>query len=182
MTVGAGILDTCCLINLFASGKGSDILQATQHKWYVPAVVMGESLFLRGEDSQGQATREPLDLASIVSSGVIEIAEARNEAENDLFVTLAQSLDDGEAMALAIAGFRSWVLATDDRRARNCASRLDVQVITTPEMISLWYERAGASKEAVAELIARIERLARFFPAKDAPLAEWWGKLRRMAL
>ena len=40
----------------------------------------------------------------------------------------AVDLDDGEAMALAIAAVREWCLATDDVAARKTASQLGVTV------------------------------------------------------
>ena len=61
---------------------------------------------------------ESVDIDDLISRDVIQICNCDNAEEQELFVNLAASLDDGEAMSLAIALSRNWHLATDDKKAR----------------------------------------------------------------
>jgi predicted nucleic acid-binding protein len=45
-----------------------------------------------------------------------------------VYTALLQAIDPGEAMSLAIAGARGWIVYTDDGRARRIAGRRGVTV------------------------------------------------------
>ncbi len=87
---------------------------------------------------------------------------------------LAGDLDDGEAMALAIARLRGWTLATDDRKAKRFADDLDVPVVTTPELMQRWAKASKIRPAKLRTLLSNIQHCARFVPAEDAPGYDWW--------
>lgn len=171
------VIDACCLINLCAAGDVETWLRALGGHWHVPRPVLAESLFLRTEHDDGTITREAISLAGAIESSTLAICEPTGDGEIELYVECAVSLDDGEAMALAIAKARQWLLATDDRKAISLAQKLDVPVVTTPELIRNWSVLTGASVVAIREVLQRIQDRARFFPRERSPLREWWFEI-----
>jgi predicted nucleic acid-binding protein len=121
-----------------------------------------------------------INVDPVMKAGLMEVCSPADGPETDLYVSLAQELDDGEAMALAIAKSRGWTLATDDRKARRKATELGVRALTTPELMRRWAERTKHPKRVVTDALLRIETLARFIPAGTAPDADWWrAQLKR---
>jgi predicted nucleic acid-binding protein len=169
------VLDTCCLVNLAAIDGTLECLAKFGLIWYVPTAVQAEGIFIRvGRDSR-QVNR--IDLARAVSTGTVQICALTGEEEHGLYVEFALSLDDGEAMALAIAKNRNWRLATDDRKARLKAKSVGVAILTTPELVKRWVTKTGHSEAQIADALRRIETLARFAPADDSDAARWWRKV-----
>ena len=168
------IVDACCLINLCAAGELRDLLNAAGGQWYVPSVVRTESMFLRVEQPDGTIVREPIDLAPFMESGVLKECRPETGPELDLYVVLASRIDDGEAMALAIAKTRGWIVSTDDRKARRLATDLGVRVWTTPQIMKRWADVTKSPADVVRSRLWRIEQRARFFPATADPLSAWW--------
>ena len=91
-----------------------------------------------------------------------------------MYVDLATQIDDGEAMALAIAKSRSWAVSTDDRKAKRIADELSVKVLTTPEIVKRWADLARPSLDDLRQTLQLIETRASFFPSANHPLHSWW--------
>jgi len=172
--VADGIIDTCCLINLCAVGGLSDWLPALGLLWHVPSAVMDEAIFLRRTQEAGKPRKEEVDLRPLVADGTLRVCDIESAEELALYVRLASELDDGEAMAMALARCRNWLLATDDRKARRLASDLAVAVLTTPELMKRWADAASPAPGKLAAALRRVQELARFVPAPDFPLHDWW--------
>ena len=169
------VLDTCCLVNLAAIDGTLDCLSSFALTWYVPTAVQAEGIFIRAAADTRVVHR--IELTNVMSAGTVQICAPADDAELALYVELAFSLGDGEAMALAIAENRGWKVATDDRKARIKADAVGVSVVTTPELLQHWATDAPHSMADVANARSRIETLARFVPAEDSPAARWWRKV-----
>ena len=117
---------------------------------------------------------EPVRLDPLLTSGVLTICGIEGTAQEELYVKYALELDDGEAMSLAIAQARNFALATDERKARRVIreSRLQVRVISTPEVIRAWAR--GKARAELATVLRTIEARARFRPSSADPLEAWW--------
>jgi predicted nucleic acid-binding protein len=170
------VLDTCCLVNLAAIDGTLECLAVFGLTWYVPTAVETEGIFIRSATDTKEVRR--IDLAPNITAGIVRICAPADDVEHALYVELAMSLDDGEAMALAIAKSRRWKLATDDRKARNTAASIGVAIVTTPELLERWATRAHHSEAETADALRRIESLARFTPPDNSPGTEWWRKIR----
>ena len=168
------VLDTCCLVNLAAVDGTLECLATFGLTWYVPTAVQAEGIFIRTSADKREVQR--IDLNSAISIGTVQICAPADDTEMALYVEFALSLDDGEAMGLAIAKNRNWRLATDDRKARVKATAAGVTVVTTPELMQRWGSRTGCSNVDLAATLKRIETLARFVPSDDSPAAMWWRK------
>lgn len=172
-----GLIDACCLINLFASKCEQDILRASGYRWYIAKAVVGETLKIRRSPPNDEEPYELIDLKPILSTEILtECSPTTSEVSR--YVELAHELDDGEAMSLAIAVERRWVLATDDRKAIRMANALKVRQISTLELIENWARASQLDEESIREIILRIESSARFVPRRDDPLHGWWSALR----
>ena len=168
------VVDACCLINLCAAGELRERLSLIGGNWYIPTAVSAESLYLHIEQADGTIDKSPLDLQPCIDDGVLMSCTAEPGEELDLYVDLATRLDDGEAMALAIAKTRSWALSTDDRKAKRVAGELSVAVLTTPEIMKRWADSATPSSEELRKALCCIEQRASFFPSASDPLQSWW--------
>ena len=70
----------------------------------------------------------------------LQLTTYQNQAEFDLYLSLCEQLDFGEASCLAIAKPRGWLFLTDDRAARRLASTLNVDVSGTLGVLKLAIE------------------------------------------
>jgi len=168
------IIDACCFINIYATGELRGFLQGSAWGWHIPSAALAESLFIRVTSDKGDDAREPIMPEPYINENLITLVEVGGADEAELYVRLAGDLDDGEAMALAIAKSRGWTLATDDRKAKRFASDLDVPVVTTPELMQRWAMASKIRPAKLKRLLSNIQNCARFVPAEDAPCYDWW--------
>jgi predicted nucleic acid-binding protein len=168
------LIDACCLINLCSSGRLPDILRGIPNQWHVCTAVATETLYVNVATSK-ERTRVKVDLQPWFDNAVLLPCEPGPQDELAAFVNYATRVDDGEAMSLALAKCRSWILATDDRKARRIATDDSIPIINTIQIIQEWAGRTGAALGAIKELINNISILARYRPSANVPGASWWG-------
>jgi len=168
------VIDACCLINVCAVEDYQQWLAKLGLQWYLPDAVLAEMLYLHDTDEEGNRIRHSLDLQTLIDVDVLQVCTVASDDEIRCYVDLAAELDDGEAMALAIASCRAWVLATDDRKARRLATELNVSVITTPELIKLWVDKVNPSDTQIQYALQCIREHARFMPSRREVLYDWW--------
>lgn len=165
------MLDACLIINLCAARAVEDLATADVHLAAVEQVT-NEVLFL----DDGNGDREALSVDSFIRAGHIEKITLTGDAELRSLLSHVRRLGDGEAASLSAAAHRSYVLATDDRLALQCAQQHDppVQCVTTPDVVSWWADAAELSAVDLAHAIERIERFACYRPPPAHPLNPWW--------
>ena len=168
------IIDACCFINIYATGELRGFLKDSAWGWHIPTAALAESLFIRATGDEDDDKREPIEPQPYLDENLITLVEVGDTDEAELYVRLAGDLDDGEAMALAIARLRGWTLATDDRKAKRFADDLDVPVVTTPELMQRWAKASKIRPAKLRTLLSNIQHCARFVPAEDAPGYDWW--------
>jgi predicted nucleic acid-binding protein len=169
------IIDACCLINVYASGKEASIFQACG-RFYLPEEVRNEVLRIRrvDEDDPTRLVPQDIDLGDAIAAGYIQTCQLDGQDELDAFVRYAMELDDGEASCLAIAASRNWTVATDDRKARRIAYENGIALTSTPELIQTWVAETSPDEATIVESLRNIERFARFRPRRTDPLHRWW--------
>ena len=133
------IIDTCCLLNLYATAEQMPILEHFRGV-FISEHVRQEALWIRCVDHESPPHLVPqqIDLGEAIDAGHITVCKLEGQQETDWFVHYAQQLDDGEASVLALAKSRGWTVATDDRKARRIATEHGIKVISTSEMIHMW--------------------------------------------
>lgn len=170
------VLDTCCLINLYASQRPQEIIQAAFKAAIIPKQVAGEGLFIRqpGDDDQRILIPAEICLDVLISDAIIKVGGFEHDGELERFVQLASVLDDGEAGCVAIASSRGLSLATDDRKAIAIASDMNIDVLTTPEILMKWINASSPEPNEITKVIENIERYGRFKPHHTSDHAKWW--------
>lgn len=173
------ILDCCALLNLYASRRIAEILQALPRPCAVAALVCDrEALWVGRHRSGPEADYERLDIEPLATSGLVEILELDGDAEMAHFITLASSpsLDDGEAMSGALAHARGFVVATDDRAALTAFSRHVPPIPTrsTASIVKHWAECASVDATTLRRVLLDIRERAYFEPSARDPLQRWW--------
>lgn len=177
------ILDSCCLLNLYASGQMGPILTTLAEQVKVAAYVQEvEALRVYAVSKQASPTaRELVKLELFIEAGLLQIVSLENKAEKNLFASLAgQRLDDGEAISLALAIERGWAIATDDKRAQRICERdySTVGVVSTPQLLKHWADVAHPSASLLAQTLASIEARANYLVGRRDPLYAWWQAKR----
>ena len=172
------IIDACVLLNLIATGIVEKILSVIAQNSVICILVKDESLYLRKEEDINE--NESVDLNYLTENKVISICDFESEVESELFVNLAVSLDDGEAMSLAIALSRNWHLATDDKKARRIFSenaQNNKLLISTSYLIKEWAENENIDDVAIKPILLKVERKASFRPPKSDINLQWWNDI-----
>jgi hypothetical protein len=171
------VIDACCMIDLLASGHMEAILPAAGFDWHLPSAVQAEVQYARQHDPSqpGQLLRVTVDLSPLVASGLLQPCAPRNQAEQDRFVHYAARFrSDGEAMCLALAEERSWVVASDDRKAIQVALRSGLNIVSCPELVKRWADANSPDQATLGKVLQDIELLAQFKPYPSLPYYQWW--------
>ncbi len=173
------IIDACCLINLYASGRIQSIIPACGGDFYVSDEVRRESMSIRQVDPMDSTLLIPslIDFAPEISKGLIKECRLETKQEIEFYVNFAIEVDDGEASSMAIAKSRNWMVATDDRKAIRLASEFGIAIITTPELVERWINITNPTENEIKQTVQAIERFAKFRPRRDDPLHDWWTSL-----
>ena len=99
---GLLLLDACCLINLFASGRIEDVLGLLPYRFATSELVADrEALSIRGAAEGGETERIALAPRDLERSGRLAVLPVASEREQAQFVRFAAKLDDGEASVCA---------------------------------------------------------------------------------
>jgi hypothetical protein len=160
---------------LLASGDAEAILRACGLTWHLPAAVQAEVQYRRLHDpaQPGQTIMVPIDLSQMIASGVLTGCSPQTRQELDQFTQYATIFrSDGEAMCLALAGERKWIVATDDRRAIRIAQQAGLTVVSCPELVKAW---ANANQPTLLRVLQDIQALAQFTPNATMPEHQWWA-------
>jgi predicted nucleic acid-binding protein len=169
------IIDACVLINLLATEEIDGILNATLRTSVICSTVEKETIYLRTDDPQNP--QELIQTSPFVQNGLLTICELEGPEEKALYVDYASVLDDGEAMTLAIAVSRGWVLVTDEKKARRIFLE-DVgdraRLVGTSELLREWSESQRISPHVITRVLTSIERRARYRPPPTDLNFDWW--------
>lgn len=162
------LIDSCCLLNLCASGELLNILQVISIS--AQATIVEE------------VKRELLEIENIeqfedaIKQGLLSIVDFESDAEQTAFVNYTVDIDDGEAATGAIAINRNWAIATDDKKATKFLSQESpsLQIISTLEIIKHWSKIVNIEPSKLSNVLNNIRVKARYYPHKNHLLKSWW--------
>jgi predicted nucleic acid-binding protein len=170
------VLDTCCILNFYASGKFLEILEAIPAQVVVTEVVRSQELKtlqrLGNEENEGAIYFE-----KAIKEGLVLIVDFESEEEAETFINYtAQMKDEGESATFAIAFHREWSVATDDKRAISFLKKEapHIQIISTLEAIEYWSEKSNIDSATLKSALSAIRVRARYQPPRNHPLLSWW--------
>jgi hypothetical protein len=119
--------------------------------------------------------KAPPDLTGLIGSGLLTVCSPQTQHESDRFVHYATIFrSDGEAMCLALAEARGWVVGTDDRRAVRVAQQAGLTVVSCPQLVKAYADATTPSQAALVQLLQDIQMLAQFVPNPTMPEYQWW--------
>jgi hypothetical protein len=170
-------IDACCLIDLLASGHAEAVLRACGYAWHVPVAVQSEVQFVRQPDATARSKfiAVPVDLTPLISAGVLTVCQPDDPPELDPFTQYATLFrSDGEAMCLALAGSRGWLIATDDKKAIRIGQQVGLSVLSSPQLVKIWADTAHPDQPTLVKALRDIEVLAQFRPNSTMPECRWW--------
>ncbi|MBL8190838.1 MAG: PIN domain-containing protein [Acidobacteria bacterium] len=170
------ILDSCVLINLIASEETEEILRSTGKDCRICVIVEKESFYLRPDDPEEELF-DLIKLDPFIKSGILSLCNIEGSQEAALYVDYASRLGDGEAMSLAIAESRGYVLATDDRKARRIfleSGNDSINLTSTSELVRNWADSKLVSPAKLKSVLVNIQHRAHFFPPRKDPNFTWW--------
>jgi predicted nucleic acid-binding protein len=169
------LLDACSLINLYATGRLSEMLSTVPARFVVSDIVLRESLYVRrggiGDDAD---EREPIELQPILDVRLLEVVVSDDDDESMTFIDLTALIDEGEAMSIALAMHRGWFVMTDDRKARRLLLEREIACFSSLELVRHWSIAVRPAPLEVQVILRAIEQRARWVPWRTHPLAEWW--------
>jgi hypothetical protein len=171
----AQILDACVLINLLASDEIEGILRVAGQYSFICSAVEGESIYLRTDDPK--VPLEPIDLHPLIESGLLTVCYIAGDQEAELYVDYASALDDGEAMSLALALSRGFLLVTDERKARRLfleAAGDTNRLTSTSDLLRGWAGDARIEDARLKTALLQIETRARYQPPPTNANYQWW--------
>jgi hypothetical protein len=168
------LLDACCVINLYATGRMREILRALPYRCAAARYVIDREVLLLAPDSERSHERERIDLVLVIDEGLLEVMDVESDADKQELVRLAREIDDGEAQTCALARFRGASVASDDRKVLRLLDREQVTAVRTAELLHEWSLRAEPGAAIVRDALRRVEALASFRPRAGAPLSDWW--------
>ena len=174
------LLDACVLINLYASSRLQEIVEALQ----VPRIAVGQiaieecRFIYSGPVGDEYSQKSPIELDKVKQSGVLHVVDFANDSERERYIALAMTLDDGEAQQLAIAWERQYAIATDERRALRVFRQESPNLpsFTTLDLLHHWATQTNVNESLLRTVIYNIRRRARFQPRSDVVLYDWWEK------
>lgn len=172
------VLDTCVVLNLFASG----VFEAVVATWHHPVAVSGrasrsEVLYTLAPSLEpGQREMVPLDLSPFVASGAIMELSGESDVELMTRIGLERIMDPGEAQVAALAVHRGHSVITDDRAALRLLQQEqpDLPLFTTLDMIRHWSEVQSVVPEELRKVFWRMRQGAKFLPSRKLPHWGWW--------
>lgn len=170
------VLDASCLLNLYASGRLSDIASALPCRLAVADYVATEEALFVWRMVDGTEEQERVELNPLIDEGLIKVMDLENSRETATFVDFAAQIDDGEAYTCALALHRGWAVASDDRKARRVFTEAteDIVLFSTSELLKTWADETSIPTEELRDALRAIQTGASYVPSQRDPLYSWW--------
>lgn len=170
------LLDTCAVVNLYATRWMPDILAAVDGPVAIADIVAREAQFvLRGGTGEDAREREPIDLRPLIDAGLLQVIASDLEEELLTYIDLTLDIHPGEAMTGALAIHRGCVVAIDDRKASRVLAARGVALRTSLDVIRAWAEGAGISPRSLRNALVDVRQRGNYEPRRSHPLRTWWN-------
>lgn len=183
-------IDTCVLLNLFASGRITQILVDLRDSGFqlyvMPWVLTQEVLYIYAGNDGIRSEPESVDPNPLVETGLLNVADGlQGDEEQSRLIELALKIDQGEAETVAAALCRNAELITDDGKTRKLVLTMYPQLTntTTVGLIKSWSElNAGRlSTGELAQMLLNIQIRGNFTPSSRDPDLAWWQQVLGLA-
>jgi predicted nucleic acid-binding protein len=168
------ILDTCVVLSLCATRRVEEILGANAGPFLVAEAVLREALYIHVV-VDGEREKELISLDSLLAAGVLSVVQPETEEEFQSLVDLSLDLDDGEAMTCALAQYRGYRIATDERKTIRLVGNRIVTVGTL-DLVRSWADDMAVPPAQLREVLNAIEDRG-YVPGITQVHYAWWQQI-----
>ena len=173
------ILDASTVINLYATGRMTEIIRSLPARSAVSSFVKEkEALFVQEpSDEIEDRQRTPIELGSLIAAGLLEVCSHNSPSIANNIIVLADAgiRGMGETISAAIALNEGWGIVLDDRSAtKKLLARFPhIQTLTTFHLIKYWANEENVKTVVISEVLKNIRIRANYDIARDHPLYAW---------
>jgi predicted nucleic acid-binding protein len=174
------VIDSCCTLNLLATGREVAIVRALDLKLLDTPQVSGESMYLwTPPDNEGTRAKESTSTAALREGGHLATHPLDTDELVDAFVTAASRIKDTDASCIAVAGVLRLPLVSDDRKERRIALDMfpGIELISTLDLLRDASRALAWSDRDLAEVAVSLRWRGNFAPPKQDPLGSWYASL-----
>jgi len=173
------VSDACCVINLLATRRAAEIIDALG--W---TLIMSNSTRLETKyldelpDEQGRRERVPIDTAELEAAAQIRVVPV-DGTWTDAFVACAEHLTDADASAVALAGTLGTPLLSDDPKVRRVARELfeSIDLRSTLGVLRDATARMRLASHDLKRVARDLRWRGRFLPPNGDRDREWFRAL-----
>ncbi len=179
MPLSVVVSDTCSALNLLATDRALDLLQALDWTLVLHPEVKQEAKYLRGPpDEEGRPTRLACDWEPLERAGRVRApsADELGPRFDDAFIDAAAFLTDVDAKAVALAGTLGAPLFSDDGKVRKIFHQLypALELRATLAVLRGAAKPLRLGKVGVGALLNALRERARFAPPRNDPDRGWY--------
>jgi len=176
-------IDRGVLLNLCATGYVGDILKALPFRCTILDDVCQSPLMLwtNPQEDEGLLEHERVSIASLVSSGVLEVEHFEQERYRQAFVAFASYIPDRQAALLTLAEQLHATLAVDDKHTRRALDRLApyIPIQSTLSCLYIWHVDLQLLDAQMQPILRNMAYQAQFTPPDGDPFLDWWQRIVR---
>jgi predicted nucleic acid-binding protein len=176
------VIDACCTVNLLATRREIEIVQALElHLLDTPQVSVEPFTLWTPPDADGIRGKELRSTESLRRAGRLETRTLVGDALVDAFIAAAARIRDTDASCIALAGVLKLPLMTDDRKERNVARDLfpKIELVSTLDVLAEAEQALGWSTEELVLVARDLRWRGNFAPPRKDPRAGWYESLLR---
>lgn len=176
------VIDACCTINLLATHREVQLVQALGVRLLDTRYTSSEPCMVWTlPDAELRRGREPTSTKALRVMGLLVTRALDTKDSIDAFVRAGERLSAADASGVALAGTLGLPLATDDRKVRRVASELfpGVELRSTLDLLHEATRALGWSEEQLATVAAAMRWRGNFAPPRQDPRAAWYAALLR---
>ena len=173
------VIDACSALNLLATERAVNILQAMDWMLLVLPEVKQEAQYHQGPpDEEGRPTRIAVEWSALERAA--RAAEKSSDSAGDVFldefIKTAAQLTDVDAAAAALAGALKLPLLSDDGKVRRVFGQLypALELHSTLGLIRQASLRLGFDEKTLRDVLRTLRAKARFAPPKRDPERDWY--------
>lgn len=177
------VADACVLINLLATRRAGDLLDALGWSLVATPQAASQVKYLAGPpDDEGRATRESVDCSSMQATGHLVVRTVPPQSV-ELFVRCAAEIHEADASSIALADGLGVVLATDDTVERRIAERERpaLGLTRTLAIVKEAVGKLGLDERQLNQLAMDLRTRGNFLPPRSDPDGPWFASLLRAA-
>lgn len=178
------VVDSCCALNLLATGKELEIVSALDLTLLDTPQAAGEPARLwTPPDADGIRGRDFVSTRSLRDRGLLTTRALDTPELLDAFVTAASQIADADASCIALAGVLKVPLLTDDRKERRIATAMfpGIGSLSTLDMLHDAVHALGWQDDELVRVAANLRWRGNFAPPRRDPRAEWYAFLLAQA-